>query len=85
MKKVLLILLLSYMSIKANSQLVKNEISKEVSIGVEKRGFMKFAELTYIAYSSPIDTLYHLYYKDENFKQINEWKSMFFKGGGFYN
>jgi hypothetical protein len=81
MKKLIFVILLSVIGINAKCQLVKNEILKEFKIGVEKRGFIKYAELTYIPKTSPTDTMYHLFYKDEKYKQLDEWKSIYFNGG----
>ena len=77
MKKLVFIILFTYLAINANSQLVKKGVSK--TIGIEKRGFMKFAELSYLV-SPTNDTSYLLYYKDENLNG-DYWKSLFFKGG----
>ena len=62
-------------------QLTKKEVIKETTIGKLKQGFIKYAELSYSIVPETKDTLYHLYYKDLQFKQIDEWKSIFFKGG----
>lgn len=80
MKKLVLIILLSYLSMNANSQLVKKTIIKEYPIGNAKKAFTKFAELGYYV-NSLNDTTYHLFYRDEKFTQIEDWKSLYFKGG----
>lgn len=81
MKKYLLSLHLLLITSLAFAQIQQVQISKSTAIGKVKTGIYTKYELSY-SLPSTNDTLYHFYYNDLSYTQINVMESVFFKEEG---